>query len=390
MKNEVFWKNPGYKPRPELKKDIECDYLIVGGGITGVSLAYFLAKGRAKDIVLIEKNEIASGATGIAAGSLVLKGELDLQDIIKKFGQKSGRDFWKANHEGLRTIKEIIKKEKIKCDFESQDTIFGTAKRKIDPYVLEEYIVEKDIEKITELLVGRQLRKEINTPLFKYAILSLQQGISVNPLKFTQNLSKVIEKKGVKIYENTPLIRLHHKRKIAQTPKAKIKFKIIILAIDAALRHRKIKRLASTIVITEPLTKNELKRIALLPKKIIWDSKDIYHYLKITGDNRILLGYGDKHVHKSHTHIDIHHPHLKRIISFLHKLFPGLNKRIEYAWSGSFGITSNKIPVIERKGDKIIIAGAATQIMCIMASKHIAHKLFHKESLLDKFFEEVS
>jgi len=48
MKHEVFWKNPGYKVRPELKEDIECDYLIVGGGVTGVSLAYFLSKHKSK------------------------------------------------------------------------------------------------------------------------------------------------------------------------------------------------------------------------------------------------------------------------------------------------------------------------------------------------------
>jgi len=44
MKHEVFWKNPGYVVRSKLKENIKCDYLIVGGGITGVSTAYFLLK----------------------------------------------------------------------------------------------------------------------------------------------------------------------------------------------------------------------------------------------------------------------------------------------------------------------------------------------------------
>src|SRR3990172_4932590 len=104
MKHEVFWKNPGYKVRSSLKKNIECRYLIVGGGVTGVSLAYFLSKNNVKNIVLIEKNEIASGATGRAAGMITLKGELDLKDVIKIHGKRRGLVFWKDSHEGLQTI----------------------------------------------------------------------------------------------------------------------------------------------------------------------------------------------------------------------------------------------------------------------------------------------
>mgnify|MGYP001576165951 CR=1 FL=1 len=88
MRYEVFWKNPSYKQRKPLTKDIECNYLIVGGGITGVSLAYFLSKFGAKNIVLVERHAIASGATGKAAGTLVLKGELDISDIIELYGKE--------------------------------------------------------------------------------------------------------------------------------------------------------------------------------------------------------------------------------------------------------------------------------------------------------------
>ena len=40
------------------------DYVIIGGGISGCSIAYNLAKQGAKNIVVIEKNYITSGATG--------------------------------------------------------------------------------------------------------------------------------------------------------------------------------------------------------------------------------------------------------------------------------------------------------------------------------------
>ncbi len=90
MKKEIFWKNPGYNPRPSLNKEIKCDYLIVGGGVTGISSAYFLKQLGAKNIVLIEKDIIGSGATGKSAGMLSTRGELDLDHLEKIYGKGRG------------------------------------------------------------------------------------------------------------------------------------------------------------------------------------------------------------------------------------------------------------------------------------------------------------
>ena len=391
MKYEVFWKNSGYSPRKELKGDINCDYLIVGGGIMGVSLAYFLNKLGAKNIVLIEKNEIGTGATGKSAGFLALKGELDLVQIMNKYGKKRGLLFWKGNREGLNLIRNIVKKEKINCDFEQENTIYGTiVKGRIDKgeetNVLEEYIVEKDIEKDTELIVGKQLRKELNSPLFSYAIKSYDHGASVDPLKFVQSLSKKLDKK-VKIYENTKLLKT--KKNTAITPKGRIKFKKLILAIDTRIKDRRIKALRSTITISQKLTKSQLKELNLLKHKMIWDSEDIYHYLKITPDNRILIGYGDKKIHKKNPHPEPHIPHVKRIESFYKKIFPGKRFKIEYAWSGNFGITNDRIPIIEQKGNIVKFGGSASQVVCVISAKHLAHQLLGRKHYLDEFFKHL-
>src|SRR5437773_2161715 len=127
MKSEVFWKNPGYKVRPPLEKDIECDYLIVGGGITGVSLAYFLAK-------------------------------------------------------------EVATRENLECDLEPQDAIYASTKKGHDSFIFEEYKTAKSMEQSIELVTGEKLREAVNTPLFRHALIYKNHGVSVNPLAFTQNL----------------------------------------------------------------------------------------------------------------------------------------------------------------------------------------------------------
>src|SRR5579884_686807 len=44
--------------------------VIVGGGITGTAIAFFLARRGCTDVLLLEANELASGTTGAAAGGI--------------------------------------------------------------------------------------------------------------------------------------------------------------------------------------------------------------------------------------------------------------------------------------------------------------------------------
>ncbi len=48
----------------------EARVVVIGGGIVGCSILYHLAKAGWKDVVMVEKNEITSGSTCMAAGML--------------------------------------------------------------------------------------------------------------------------------------------------------------------------------------------------------------------------------------------------------------------------------------------------------------------------------
>ena len=388
MKFEVFWKNPGYAARPELKKDIECDYLIVGGGITGVSAAYFLAKAGKKNIVLIEKHYIGSGATGKAAGTLVTRGERDsVNDTIRKYGIKKAKIFWRVTHEALRDIKKIIAQEKIDCDAQSQDTLMCGFKGKNWDNLYKEYKAEKSIEGTTKLLKGLDLKKELNSNLFDHGVLSKQHGLCVNPLKMIQGFSHAIERRGVSIYENTNLLRIADHT--AETHHGAIHFKKLIWAIDTDYPAEEIKNLRTTIIVTRQLTQHELAAIGFSQrKKIVWDSRKNENYFKVTKDSRILVGFGGIVVHKKHRGTDPHFPHLKQLQAFIKRIFPSLDLEIEYAWSGHFGVNKHysKGPFVRFEKDSAAISGAGSQVVCVMAAKHVVHKLLNKKSPLEQFF----
>lgn len=387
MKFEVFWKNPGAKTRPELRTDINCDYLIVGGGISGVSTAYALAKHGAKNIVLVDKYTVGSGATGQAAGTLVMRAERELLDLIKEYGHKKAADFWEQTHQALREIKNIADDEAMKCEYEVMDTLACGFKRKTFGDIRAEYAAEKKLEPSTKFLEGDALKAEINSPLFDHGMLSSEHGFSVNPLKFIQKFSEIVEKHGVKIYENTKVIRTKDGQ--ADTEHGKINYKKIIWAIDSEHASSEIKNLKTTIIVTRPLTATEIERTGFAKRrKIVWDSRKNENYFKLTHDNRLLVGFGGVVVHKKNKQTDPHHPHLKQLQTFVKKLFPYLDLDIEYAWSGHFGVRQHYSsgPLVHIHGNEATIAGCGSQVFCYMAAKHVANKLMSKPSALDGFW----
>jgi gamma-glutamylputrescine oxidase len=388
MKFEVFWKNPGYEIRPELKEDIECDYLVVGGGITGVSAAYFLAK-MGGNVVLAEKHTIGSGATGKAAGTITIRSERDLKDLIEEFGLKTAKSLWLQTNEALQKVGRIIIEENINCDSEMQDTLMCGFKGKNYVDLYGEYEAEKTIESATKLLEGEELKQEINSPLFNHGVLSHHHALCLNPLKFIQGFSNVAEKYGTRIFENTAVLRASNG--VADTQYGKVRYKKILWAIDVDYPEKDIKNLKTTVIVTRPLTSNEVKKIGFAHrKKVAWDSRKNENYFKLTHDNRILMGFGGILVHKRHRQTDPHYPHLKQLVNHLKKLFPYLDLEVEYAWSGHFGVNGHwsKGPLVKLEGDTAIIAGCASQVICFMAAEHLAHKMMGKDSPLSQYFSD--
>lgn len=69
------------------KKKITTDTLIIGGGISGVSLAYFLEKYSNKNVCVVEKHSLGYGASSRNAG-FISTGSLTLFDnMVAKYGQ---------------------------------------------------------------------------------------------------------------------------------------------------------------------------------------------------------------------------------------------------------------------------------------------------------------
>src|SRR6187549_1987658 len=108
---------------PPLKSDIKADVCIVGGGFAGVAAAIeFVKKGH--KVVLLEKNILGGSSSGRSAGFLTPDSELELNQLVRRYGPEAAKDIWNAPTSGIERIVSGIKKFNIECGLLEQDSLF--------------------------------------------------------------------------------------------------------------------------------------------------------------------------------------------------------------------------------------------------------------------------
>jgi gamma-glutamylputrescine oxidase len=83
------------------------DVLVIGGGITGVSLMHHLTK-RGIDAVLVERSHLASGASGRNAGFLLAGVADNYAEAVRFFGRSRAREIWSLTVENHDRMVEAI------------------------------------------------------------------------------------------------------------------------------------------------------------------------------------------------------------------------------------------------------------------------------------------
>ena len=129
MENNSLWQENERKFKINKVKNIitDSDILIIGGGITGLSTAYFL-KDSKNSITIIDKDYIGNGITAKSTAKITFLQNIIYQTLENNFNKEVSKKYFEAQIEAIHFIKEIVAKEKIKCQvfFNRSDMLGGS------------------------------------------------------------------------------------------------------------------------------------------------------------------------------------------------------------------------------------------------------------------------
>lgn len=191
MKNKSIWV---YNNTSSFGKNIEgkinTDILIIGGGITGLTMSYFLRNYQGK-VTLIDKDLVGHGVSLKTTAKISYMQGI-YNDIKKYHGFYKAKLYLKSQIEAMNTIINIIKTNNIQCDLKCVDSILFT----LDKNKMSKIDKEKEILNECNIFVNDVFNETIESGI------KVSDTYVFHPLKYINGLKRIVSNK-IDIYENT-------------------------------------------------------------------------------------------------------------------------------------------------------------------------------------------
>ncbi len=346
--NEPYWlvKNGILHSYPSLRENINCDVLIVGGGITGALMSHACLKNGFKT-VLIDKREIANGSTSATTSMLQYEIDIPLYKLAKMIGSEGAIASYKACRDSIKKIDLLVKEITSTCGFKFKKSLYFASHKKDLNWLKNEYKHRKNAGFDVEWLNKETIKKNYSL-MVEGGILSAD-GASLDAFRLTHDLLNYNVKKGLQVYDKTQLIKVKYQEEnilVTTDTEAVITAKKIIYCTGYETQEilpDTIVKLKSTYAIVSEQTKNLSKQIT---DTLFWNTDSPYLYFRSTADGRILVGGEDENFRNPIKRDLLLDKKREKLINMIHKCLPELLFVDDFAWCGTFGETKDGLPYI--------------------------------------------
>ncbi|GAB4020586.1 MAG: FAD-binding oxidoreductase [Bdellovibrio sp.] len=246
------------------EKKLNADICIIGGGIAGLSTAYWLKKeDPSMKVVVVERFEVGDGATGRNAGFITCGSVEHFNRLVGKHGREEAAQIWKFSEDNLKLLKEhiiedrandLLFEHKGSFSLASTDSEFAELKNSAE--------LMKSLDINVEVIEEQGIKSRLGVEGFVGGIKYVDDA-SVHPLKMLRRMREKIEAlpTEVTILENNEVYAIDNMgdNKLIRTKYAQIEAPIVVFATNgySPLLHKffddKIFPTRGQILATEPV-----------------------------------------------------------------------------------------------------------------------------------------
>lgn len=307
----------------------ECDTVIVGAGIAGLSTAYELALAGQK-VIVIDRGQLAGGMTARTTAHLAPLCDDLTSEMAKLRGDAIAKAFYESQAAAIDRIEEIQRKEAIDCDF-----------RRLDGYLFQadeagKKIIEDEYEAVQK--TGAPVHRIVGIPLSgcegRHALKYPRQA-TFHPLRYLQGLVARMAERGARFFVHSPVQKVEEEkdRVHIHTADGRITAQACVVATNSPVcdmfaLHTKMAPYRTYAMAFE------LPRGAI-PDALYWDTEEPYNYIRIqpgsekTDQDFLIIGGKD---HKSGEANDSAR-RFAELTAYATALIPRLGKEV-HRWSG--------------------------------------------------------
>ncbi|MDQ6903429.1 MAG: FAD-binding oxidoreductase [Bacteroidota bacterium] len=331
---------------PKLEEDLHTDVLVLGGGVSGALSAYYLSRAGI-NCTVADARSIGLGSTCASTSLLQYEIDVPLCELQHKIGFKNALRSYQLCAQSILKLQEVANDIGFE-DFHLKKSLYYAAAKKNVSFLKEEYAIRKRNNFAVNFLDKEMVKCEFNFDA-PAAILS-ELGAQTNAYAFSHALHQFNINNGCKVYDRTEIASIQHNRnnvKLITSNKKIITAKKLVYATgyeSVKYLNKKVATLHSTYAIIsenrnsgEDIWKDDV---------LIWNTDDPYLYLRTTGDRRIIIGGRDEKFYNPEKRDKLLVQKSKELVKDFKKLFPAIEFKTDYCWTGTFGSTKDGLPFI--------------------------------------------
>jgi glycine/D-amino acid oxidase-like deaminating enzyme len=347
--SESYWllKSGLLNVYPSLHENLNVDIAIMGGGITGALIAYYLSQTGLK-IAVCDRRHIGMGSTCASTGLLQYEIDRPLIELAEMIGEDKAARSYQLCLESIDKLAALCRKLNIDTGFERKKSFYYASRQKDAPRkIKEEYEIRRKHGIKVELLEKQDISRIF--PFRSFAALLSSNGGQVDAYRLAHGLLRAAIRNGAQVYDQTNILEIEHlSRKVLLKTEYGFSIKANKLIIANGYESYNYIpfnaiRLHSTYAITsEPLQEKEI----WYENCLIWETAKPYLYMRTTGDQRVMVGGKDEVFYSPRKRDKLLASKTRDLVKAFHRKFPNIPLRVDFAWAGTFAETQDGLPYI--------------------------------------------
>lgn len=285
--DSIWLDQPPLVPEP-LQGEQQADVVVVGGGVSGLTLALTLAE-RDASVLLLEAGRLAGGASGRNAGFLLAAPAEPYGEQIALWGRDGARAMLLVGRRSHERIRRLISEYGIECDYRARGSLrLARTEEEADDHRESLSAMRVDGFPLEEIALSQAVPAHA-TGRFAAAFVMREDG-EMHPVRFLHGVARAALGRGARLHGNSPVegARWHSGRWEVRTASGVARAETLVLAANADA-PRLCPELAPIVgprrgqmLSTAPVP----HEVAPLPTYAHWG----YQYWRQTEDGRLVIG----------------------------------------------------------------------------------------------------
>ncbi len=332
-------------PARSLSRDLACDVVVIGAGISGALIAERLTED-GLDVVIIDRRKPLAGSTTASTALLQYELDIPLYRLARRIGLARAERLWRRSKLALDALDERLHRLGLDDDCSHRSSLYLQGDV-LDAAGLREEAKARRRAGFEVSFLDRSDVQHTYGIEGRAALLS-HGGMAADPRKLAAGFLRIALARGARLYapvEATGIDPLVSGAVVHTTEGPSLRTRAVVFATGYEM-PKGVPRMGHRVTSTWALATRPQPRAAWRDEVMISEASDPYLYLRVGPQGRILCGGEDEASIDQETRDALIPQKIAALQEKLVRLLPQVRPEADYAWAGSFGASPTGSPSI--------------------------------------------